>query len=232
VEQQDLKTYFLDKGYIVFDQLLDPSDVLAVEARHKHLIPNRGHGVDNAYWPQDRIKDCPELGLWWSQLVHDWPEVAKITEKLTSKVGHLFENPTLYIADIITNEPTNKFIKPHIDSPYRFDRWHENFDLLGVQFIVPLCPFSAENGGTGVLPNSHKRNWEVKECYRGTYNDEFLKGVVQPEMNIGDALAFNPRILHSTMPNNSARSRRALLIHITSQYMVDQVKLVDNVLNY
>lgn len=232
MEQQGLKSLFLDKGFTVFNQLLDPADVLAVEARHLDLIPNRGHGSDNAYWPQDRIKDCPELGLWWSQLVHDWPEVKKITNILRDKVGHLFEDPCLYIADIITNTPKNKFIKPHIDSPYRFDQWHENFDLLGVQFIVPLCPFSAENGGTGVLPGSHKRNWVVKESYRGTYNDEFLQGVVQPEMQIGDALAFNPRILHSTMPNNSNKDRRALLIHISSRYMVEQVKLVDNVLNY
>jgi ectoine hydroxylase-related dioxygenase (phytanoyl-CoA dioxygenase family) len=72
----------------------------------------------------------------------------------------------------------------------------------------------------------------VKESYRGTYNDEFLQGVIQPAMNVGDALAFNPRILHSTMPNNSTASRRALLIQITSRHMVEQVKLVDNVLNY
>lgn len=232
MEQQDLKAHFLEQGYIVFNQLLDPADVMAVEARYKDLIPNRGHGIDNAYWPQDRIKDCPELGLWWSQLVDEWPEVAKITEVLKNKVGHLFEDPCLYIADIITNEPSNKFIKPHIDSPYRFDRWHDSFDLLGVQFIIPLCSFNVENGGTGVLPGSHKRNWVVKESYRGTYNDEFLQGVIQPAMNVGDVLAFNPRILHSTMPNNSTASRRALLIQITSRYMVEQVKLVDNVLNY
>lgn len=232
MEQQDLKTHFLEQGFSVFTGLLDPADVQAVEDRHSDLIPNRGHGIDNAYWPQEQVKDCPELGLWWSQLVHEWPEVKKINKVLLDTVGHLFDNPTLYIADIITSSPKNKFIKPHIDSPYRFDRWHDNFDLLGVQFIIPLCSFSQENGGTGLLPGSHKKSWIVKESYRGTYNDEFLQGVVQPAMNIGDALAFNPRILHSTMPNNSGSNRRALLMHITSQYMVDQVKLVDNVLNY
>lgn len=229
MEQQELKKHFIDSGFIVFNRLLDNNDVVSVEARHKELVPCRGHGIDNSYWPKDRIANCPELALWWSQQVTDWPEVQRISNTLLDKLGFLFDDPAIYVTDIISNTPKNKFIKPHIDSPYRFDRWHNEVELLGVQCIIPLCPFTKENGATGLLPDSHKKDWVVLESYRGVYNEEFLAGVVQPPMLLGDALVYNPRMLHSTMPNTTESTRRALLIHITSQSMVEQLKLVDNI---
>jgi hypothetical protein len=229
MEQQRLKDYFVDSGFIIFDQLLDEKDVVSIESRHSELTPCRGHGIDNSYWPKDKIKDCPELALWWSQQVTDWPEVRRISKTLLDKLGFLFDDPAIYVTDVISNTPKNKFIKPHIDSPYRFDRWHNEVELLGVQCIIPLCPFTKENGATGLLPGSHKKDWVVLESYRGVYNEEFLANAVQPPMLLGDVLVYNPRMLHSTMPNNTATTRRALLIHITSQSMVEKLRLVDNI---
>lgn len=229
MEQQELRELFINDGFIVFNQLLDNNDVVSVEARHKELIPCRGHGIDNSYWPKDKIKDCPELALWWSQQVTDWPEVQRISKTLLDKLGFLFDDPAIYVTDVISNTSKNKFIKPHIDSPYRFDRWHNEVELLGVQCIIPLCPFTKENGATGLLPGSHKKDWVVLESYRGVYNEEFLADVVQPPMEIGDVLVYYPRMLHSTMPNTTANTRRALLVHITSQSMIEQLKLVDNI---
>jgi ectoine hydroxylase-related dioxygenase (phytanoyl-CoA dioxygenase family) len=61
------------------------------------------------------------------------------------------------------------------------------------------------------------------------YTEEFLEHVVQPEMNLGDVLIYNPRVLHSTMPNNTNITRRALLTHITTRELAEEMKLVDNV---
>lgn len=229
MEQQELRELFINDGFIVFNQLLNKNDVISVEARQNELVPCRGHGIDNSYWPKDRIANCPELALWWSQQVTDWPEVQRISKTLLDKLGFLFDDPAIYVTDVISNTPKNKFIKPHIDSPYRFDRWHNEVELLGVQCIIPLCPFTKENGATGLLPDSHKKDWVVSESYRGVYNEEFLANAVQPPMLLGDALVYNPRMLHSTMPNTTANTRRALLVHITSQSMVEQLKLVDNI---
>jgi len=226
--QQELKEIFLNQGFFIAREILDPSLIHSINLRVKDLTPDRGHDVDNKYWPQHVVKDCPELALWWSQQIVDWPQVQYIGSVLLDTVGFLFDDPCVYVADIISNTPKNKFIKPHIDSPYRFDKWHENFDLLGVQCIVPLCSFTKENGGTGLLPESHKTNWVVRDSYKGLYNETFLKNVVQPSMDPGDALIYHPRVLHSTMPNNTDYFRRALLIHITSTGMAEQMKLVDN----
>lgn len=227
--QQDLKSQLLEQGFVVVKNIIPTSLVDAVNRRTPDLYPTRGHAVDNKYYPKNRIAECSEFALWWSQQLHDWPEVQAVGQLLINQVGFLFEDPTLYVMDVITNTPKNKYIKPHIDSPYRFDQWHESFELLGVQCIVPLCEFTEANGGTGLLPGSHKRNWIVQDSYRGVYNDEFLSGVVQPHMMPGDALIYFPRVLHSTMPNTTENLRRALLIHITGQKMVEQMKLVDNI---
>jgi len=229
MEQQVLKEQLLDQGYIVIKQAVSSLMAISINNKYQKLIPSRGHAIDNKYWPKNIISDCPELALWWSQQITDWFEVKQISRQLVALVGHLFKTPQVYVADVITNTPKNKYIKPHIDSPYRFDQWHDNFDLLGVQCIVPLCKFTKENGGTGLLPGSHKKNWVVKDSYRGLYNDEFLSGVVQPEMLVGDVLIYFPRVLHSTMPNTTQNDRRALLIHITDESMIEQMKQVDNI---
>lgn len=226
---KNLKDQLLSDGYIVVKNFIDPSLIESIDRKRDLLIPHRGHGVDNKYWPQDKIKDCPELALWWSQQLNAWPEVIKIEEKLCALLLEVFYKPTLYVSDVITNTSKNQYIKPHIDSPYRFDKWHDSFDLLGVQCIFPLCKFTKENGGTGLLPNSHKKNWVVKDSYAGVYNEEFLAGVVQPIMDIGDMLMYHPRVLHSTMPNKTTEPRRALLIHITEETMIDQMRSIDTI---
>lgn len=227
--QQRLKNTLEEQGYIVRAQCIPEVLINGINARLNELVPNRGHAADNKYWPQDRVQDCPELALWWSQQLTHWTEVDKIGSLLLEQVGFLFEDPCIYVADIITSTPKNQYIKPHIDSPYRFAQWHDSFELLGVQCILPLCEFTKENGGTGLYPGSHKRNWIVQDCYRGLHNEEFLQHVYQPRMSPGDVLMYHPRVLHSTMPNKSSSMRRALLIHITSEKMAEQMRLDDNI---
>jgi ectoine hydroxylase-related dioxygenase (phytanoyl-CoA dioxygenase family) len=227
--QQDLKQQLLEQGFVVVKNIIPKVIIDNINDRVCDLYPTRGHAVDNKYYPRSRIHECPEFALWWSQQLHDWREVQSVGRILIDQVGFLFDNPAVYVADVITNTPNNKYIKPHIDSPYRFDQWHESFELLGVQCIVPLCEFTIANGGTGLLPGSHKRNWVVQDSYRGLYNEQFMAGVQQPHMMPGDVLVYFPRVLHSTMPNITEQSRRALLVHVTSQAMIEQMKLVDNI---
>ena len=185
--------------------------------------------MDHKYYPADKVSECKDLAVWWSQELSGWPEVQEITCQLINVVGVLFDEPSSYIADIITNESGNTHIKPHIDSPYRFPKWWDEDELLGVQCILPLCEFREENGGTGLLPNSHNTRWVVKDSYAGKYNEEFLAGVDQPKMTPGDALIYHPRTLHSTMPNNTDVPRRALLIHITSKEMARLLQQEDTI---
>lgn len=219
----------MQTGYRVLEDAIDSKLLERINKKSDLLVPHRAHGMDHKYYPRSKLSECTELGMWWSQQVSAWPEVVSIADTLINAFGQVFHKPCVYVADVITNEPGNTFVKPHIDSPYRFDKWWGNAELLGIQCIVPLCEFTSRNGGTGLLPGSHTRPWVVKDSYAGVYNAEFLAGVVQPEMRLGDVLAYHPRTLHSTMPNHTDLPRRALLIHVTSEHMVHQLRLVDNI---
>ena len=225
--KQHLLNLFCTTGYDVFKNIVDSKLIYAINQKADLLVPHRGHAQDHKYYPADKIAECKDLAVWWSQELSGWPEVAEITRQLINTVGVMFNDPDSYIADIITNEPGNTHIKPHIDSPYRFPKWWDEDELLGVQCILPLCEFTKENGGTGVLPNSHNTRWVVKDSYAGKYNEEFLAGVEQPKMSPGDALIYHPRTLHSTMPNNTNVPRRALLVHITSKEMAKLLQAED-----
>lgn len=229
MNKQELIELFTTKGFDVFQNAVSKDIIEKINRKQELLVPHRGHARDHKYYPADRIHECNDLSVWWSQELSGWPEVKAVTDQLITLVGSLFDEPDSYIADIITNEPGNTHIKPHIDSPYRFPKWWDEDELLGVQCIIPLCKFNKENGGTGLLPNSHNTRWVVKDSYAGKYNEEFLAGVVQPEMSPGDALIYHPRTLHSTMPNNTEIPRRALLIHITSKEMARLLKLEDTI---
>jgi hypothetical protein len=226
---KELIDLFATTGYDVFNKIVDIKLIDSINEKTDLLVPHRGHAIDHKYYPADKITECKDLSVWWSQELSGWPEVQEITKQLINVIGPMFNDPDSYIADIITNEPGNTHIKPHIDSPYRFPKWWDENELLGVQCILPLCEFTQKNGGTGLLPNSHNTRWVVKDSYAGKYNEEFLAGVEQPKMSPGDALIYHPRTLHSTMPNNTDVPRRALLIHITSKEMARLLQAEDTI---
>jgi len=131
MNKQDLLDLFTEQGYHVFKNVVSPALITKINNKVDLLVPHRGHAMDHKYYPADKIHECKELAIWWSQELSGWPEVRAVTDILIGTVGSLFEQPDLYIADIITNEPGNTYIKPHIDSPYRFDRWWNRDELLG-----------------------------------------------------------------------------------------------------
>lgn len=226
---QQVLTTINEQGFCIVRNAVNVEDIEDLNFLQRYLEPQRGHDYTAKYFPRKNLHEAGKLAIWWSQQVVGWECVKSINNSLLDITKEWFDDSIIYVSDVITNEPGNQFVKPHIDTPYRFDQWHETFELLGVQCIVPLCDFNKENGGTGLYPGSHLKNWNVKDSYRGVYTEEFLEHVLQPEMNVGDVLIYNPRVLHSTMPNNTNLMRRALLTHITSRELANQMKLVDNV---
>lgn len=226
--QQVLNT-IKEQGYCIVRNAINIEDIECLNFLQNYLEPQRGHDFTAKYFPRSKLNEAGKLAIWWSQQVSGWECAKSINRQLLEITQGWFDNNVIYVSDVITNEPGNQFVKPHIDTPYRFDAWHESFELLGVQCIVPLCEFNKLNGGTGLLPGSHLKNWVVKDSYRGVYTEEFLEHVIQPEMLPGDVLIYNPRVLHSTMPNNTGVQRRALLTHITTREMSKQLELVDNI---
>ena len=53
--------------------------------------------------------------------------------------------------------------------------------------------------------------------------DEFEKNIIIPELNLGDAVLFNFKIVHGSTGNNTSKSRRAF----SMRFIGDDVKYID-----
>lgn len=192
------------------------------------LDPRRGKTASGTYW--DGQGEAPELALWWSQQVSSDSTVSLITNYCLGQVTARFNLPVIYSADVIVNTTLNRErVYPHQDTPYRFPKWHRERGLLAVQFLVPITEFTYLNGATGVVDDSYRYHWNTDDLYSAAFDRWFQMNQHQIQMGPGDILAYNPRILHSTMPNRSDRDRKALLISVMEQALAQELKSVDNI---
>ena len=82
---------------------------------------------------------------------------------------------------------------------------------------------SSHAGTTAFLPKSFKHMWDIKDCYKGVYTNEFLKGAIQPEASYGDVILWDARTLHSQMPNITKTNRYMLLMNYLEERIVNDV---------
>jgi len=95
----------------------------------------------------------------------------------------------------------------HVDSPRLIPAYPTN-----VGFVIPLTDFTANNGGTEVLPFSHTRE-EAPSV------DEFTNHSIVIEAKVGQALMFNARLWHSGGVNQTVEPRHALTINMCRSFM-------------
>ena len=213
-------------GYSVLDQWVPLTDLK--EISEISLVPHRGKTAEGLYWTKE--ESAVELALWWSQQVRDHPAVQRIARLCVSVVQGIFAKPEMYSADCIVNTALNRQnVYPHQDTPYRFSQWQHHKELLAVQFLVPLQDFTANNGATAVVDHSYRYLWETSDLYAGVYDRWFRDNLRQVEMRCGDILAYNPRLVHSTMPNLTDCDRRALLISVMDHTLAETLIDIDNI---
>ena len=108
--------------------------------------------------------------------------------------------------------PDSAYIHAHIDSPYQFRPWHEITELLAVQCLIAVDDFTEMNGGTAILPGSHREQFALSEIGSDALNMRLTDDGYRFIAPAGSVLMYHPRTLHSTMPNFSDLRRTALLI--------------------
>jgi len=156
-----------------------------------------------------------------------------IVDNLSRYIDAMFEGKEwdMHIVDTITTRPGQSKIRAHIDTPYRFEEYARttNDELFGVQIIIPLDNFTLENGATCILPGSHRDRYYYQDIQdnQEEYNDLLTTEGFQFVSNPGDALIYNSRTLHSTMPNNSNEFRSALLLNALDVNIIDHMKKLD-----
>jgi ectoine hydroxylase-related dioxygenase (phytanoyl-CoA dioxygenase family) len=217
------------EGYLFLENAIPDDFIDAINDRLHMLYPVRAISSGKAYAEKEDIQRLPDISIWWSQLVMDWPEVNAINDLLLTIVNRQLDNAVWYTSDIVTTNGDSKLVNPHVDTPHRFNQWNMDPRLLGVQCIVSLQDTVTEMGSTGFVPNSHGSDWDIEMCYNGAYNKYFWDFHEQLHMPKCSVLLYNSRILHSSMPNYLSESRPMLLLNYLNGDIVEDVKKIDNI---
>jgi len=220
-----------NQGYISIKEIISPFAVRqfklwAINPANIH----RGNAVNGVYYAKHR--KGREYNVWWSKEPprEMWQPVV---DNLSRYIDAMFKGKewNIHIVDTITTRPGSQKIRAHIDTPYRFEDFARlsNDELFGVQIIIPLDNFTLENGATCILPGSHKSRFYYKDIEENQeeYNDLLTTEGFQFVSNPGDALIYNSRTLHSTMPNKSDEFRSAMLINALDVNLIKRIREVD-----
>ena len=220
-----------NQGFISIKEIISPFTVRQFKlwAMNPDNI-HRGNAVNGEYYGKHR--KGREYNVCWSKEPprEMWQPVVDV---LSRHIDAMFNGKEwgIHIVDTITTRPGSTKIRAHIDTPYRFEDFARstNDELFGVQIIIPLDPFTLENGATCVLPGSHKSRFYYLDIQdnQEEYNDLLTTGGFQFVSNPGDALIYNSRTLHSTMPNKSDKFRSALLINALDVDIIERIREID-----
>ena len=216
-------------GYIILEKLIPNHLIDSILSKQETLYPVRASSSNKKYAERDEIKNLPNISVWWSQMVMDWPEVIEIENIVRPHITPHLPRATWYASDIVVLEPFSKWVNPHIDTPHRFKDYNYNKNLLGIQCIVALSDLDKDSGSTGLLPKSQTQDFNINLCYQGMYTNMFLSKCIQPKLPKGSVVFYNCRLLHSSMPNPQNTKRPALLLNYLDNSIIEDVKKLDNI---
>jgi ectoine hydroxylase-related dioxygenase (phytanoyl-CoA dioxygenase family) len=218
-------------GYMIKENLISFNLIEALNSRLPELIPVRASSSNLQYAERDNIKNLPDIAVWWSKMLLDFPEFVEIEKQINNIIKSISDSFSLYSSDIVTINPGYPYCNPHVDTPHRFPEWNFDNRLLGIQCIVALNDMTIESGVTGLVPYSQKRNFLIDACYEGKFTRWFKDNMKQNILNKGSMLMYNCRVLHSGMTNNTSNPRPALLINYCEKDIIERIKPIDNIWN-
>ena len=110
------------------------------------------------------------------------------------------------------------FQAPEVTAHYP-ERVHDVSPLLTLQGAVAHCDMPVQTGPTLYLPHSQKYSHGYLAYWLPEFQDSFLRHHVQLPLRKGDAVFFNPALLHAAGSNHTADVRRmANLLQISSAF--------------
>lgn len=119
----------------------------------------------------------------------------------------------------LQNSPINRAHKTHFGSTWHRDLSYQHFVAsrpIAINVLVCFDPFTEENGGTSILPFSHK----FEKFPSKDYQEKNEKKITA---NIGDAFIFNAMVYHRAGPNNTDKERKLLVQMFTLPFIKPQV---------
>ena len=225
-----------DIGFTVHQNVFDPVMINELRQFSETLGPERGHDMNKKWYGWNTVKQMknPEQEVdwayyWTTSVSH--PHIKTIQDQLANCADAVFgeDNWVWYAEDFISLQPGMNFYRPHIDTPYRFNEWRYSKELLGLQFMVMMCDFNEDNGATGYVPGTHKYIQDADHMRDNpeSWNIFFADNYQQYTADAGSFVCWHPRLLHSTMPNNTNEARQALLLHAAEKTTAKRLDMID-----
>lgn len=196
--------FFNENGYLVLENAIDKN--LILEARN-HLNYLRKfectHGVAYLYGEGNkfqRVYNLLDKGTIFQKLVG--------SQVVLEVIEALFDRPTLHDKFYLSSAQSNTLMPGAVDQIWHIDAnvpppipdW-----LMRIQTAIPLDAFTNENGGTEIVPKSHKL------CRHPNHDDidglEFIRVNAEP----GSIIFWHGNTWHRSTANRSSNDRNAIL---------------------
>jgi ectoine hydroxylase-related dioxygenase (phytanoyl-CoA dioxygenase family) len=229
--QHDVATvgYHIEPNLISGDLLTNLSVSAATAAPARGRIKGKGRAAINETTNVPYTSDLEPWDHYWTEQMIGNPDAYQYINIVSPMFDCLIDDWTVWRMDHHILNPGSTKINVHMDIPYMYAPWHNDFNLVGLQCILTLDDFTEENGATCYLPGSH--NNPLTETYAprnqmvNDYVIEHGKRLIAPA---GSVIVYNGRMLHTMMPNNSDKPRKALLLNIVSKSILPELRLYDS----
>ena len=168
-------------------------------------------------------------------------------ERINEFKDCIFNSPAAEIVAEATSSKSSQIFHEHIfmkeSGTHKETPWHQDMPYYCVEgnntgsFWIPLDEVDNKNN-IQLIMRSHKwsklvrpTKWSNdKPWYKDNVNfmdlpkfDEFKKDILIPNLNLGDAVLFNFKIVHGSTGNNTVKSRRAF----SMRFLGDDVRYID-----
>jgi ectoine hydroxylase-related dioxygenase (phytanoyl-CoA dioxygenase family) len=195
-----------EQGYLIFKNLLSPSQIETLLARLEELWALEGDKAGEENYIElgvRRLANLANKGDIFRQ-IYSRPQILEVVEAI---MGPDIRASMVNARDVLPHTGTR--MPFHMDSDKGRVRDEKGFSAATA--IWMLDEFTVENGATAFVPGSHlldKSPKHVLADLNASHPDEIII-----EGQAGDVFVFNGHGWHAGRPNLTNSHRRALLVH-------------------
>lgn len=188
---------FADNGYIIAEQLLDDASIRVFEEFYQSIPPASADTFYSSHWNDDKA---------YRKKVD-----AFIRPILFEKVQSLFESYRPVYGYFLVKMPGEKgTVSVHQD-------WMlvDESKFHGITVWIPLVDTTLENGSFQIVENSHKFLSQIRGSnthfpYRSDLDKVHQTFLTNINLKKGDALIFDHKLAHASLPNKTVLPRVAV----------------------
>ena len=229
--------HYLEHGYVVVPGVLGPDEVERYRAQARKIalgdVPEEASKrlVRDIAFARGHVPlpDDPEHALWkilnpdrFDPVMAECLSFPRVLDAVSSLIG---EDILAFLLMFIYKPPE----LPQTVHPFHQDAVFFPFEPQSscVGVWIPLDPVSEANGTLSIIPGSHKLEIQPHETREGINfgavaardiegNEAHHREAVPMEMEPGECLLFNTRLLHRSGGNSTKNHRRVINLHMAS----------------